>query len=105
MTHPEPIEHFDGKTISYTYDNGWSFTNTFDGHTRISEVPGRGELREYIQMVELRPGLFFASWIDDEMGLLSQIIDTETGAVLAAIPVDDPKGTEILSGRLTDPDR
>jgi hypothetical protein len=102
MSNADAIANFDGKTISYTYTNGWSFTNTFDGHTRISEVPGRGELREYIQMVELRPGLFFASWIDDEMGLLSQIIDLETGAVLAAVPVDDPKGTEILIGELTD---
>jgi phenolic acid decarboxylase len=95
------ISEFDGKTISYTYDNGWFFTNRFDGHLRTSEVPGRGELREHIEMVQLRPGLFLASWIDDEMGLLAQVIDLENRTVLAAIPVPDDRGTEILRGSIT----
>ncbi len=94
----EPID-----PICYTYDNGWSFTNTFEGHLRTSQVP-RGTLREHVEMVQLRDGLFFASWIDDEMGLLAQIIDFETETVLAAIPADDDRGTQILAGRLTDPD-
>jgi hypothetical protein len=90
----------DKKTISYTYDNGWSFTNTFEGHTRISVVPRRGELSEHVEMRELRPGLFLASWIDDEMGLLAQIIDLENGIVLAAIPVENDNGTVIISGTI-----
>ena len=52
-------------------------------------------------MVQLRPGLFLASWIDDEMGLLAQIIDLENRTVLAAIPVQDDQGTEILIGSIT----
>lgn len=103
MADTDPIAEFDRRTISYTYTNGWSFTNTFDGHLRLSDVPGRGQLREQIEMVELRPGLFFASWIDEEMGLLAQIIDLPNRSVLAAIPVDDERGTEILQGELTDP--
>lgn len=101
MAQSDPIASFDKKTISYTYDNGWSFTNTFDGHTRISVVPRRGELREHVEMRQLRPGLFFASWIDGEMGLLAQIIDIENGTVLAAIPADNDKGTEIISATVT----
>ena len=101
MAGTDPISEFDGRTISYTYDNGWSFTNKFDGHLRISEVPARGELREHIEMVQLRPGLFLASWVDDEMGLLAQIIDLEKRTVLAAIPADNDRGTEILSGSIT----
>jgi len=101
VAQPDPIASFDTKTISYTYDNGWSFTNKFDGHTRISVVPGRGELREQVQMRELRPGLFLASWIDEEMGLLAQIIDLENGTVLAAIPVEDDTGTQIISGTIS----
>ena len=97
----DPIASFDKKTISYTYENGWSFTNTFDGHTRISVVPRRGELREHVEMRELRPGLFLASWIDDEMGLLAQIIDLENGTVRAAIPVDNDNRTQIISGTIT----
>ena len=34
-------------------------------------------------MVEFRDGLFFVSWIDDEMGLLAQIIDLEADTVVA----------------------
>jgi hypothetical protein len=98
----DPISAFDGKSISHTYDNGWSFTNTFEGHLRTSQVP-RGTLREHVEVVRLRDGLSFASWIDDELGLLAQIIDFETETVLAAIPVDDDRSTQILTGRLTDP--
>ena len=97
----DQISRFDGKTISYTYGNGWSFTNTFDGHLRISHVP-RGELREHVEMRQLRDGLFFVSWIDDQMGLIAQIIDLDSDTVLAAIPVDDEPRTQILTGRLTD---
>ncbi len=101
MTQSDPIADFDGKTISYTYDNGWSFTNTFDGHLRISNVP-RGQLREHVEMIQLREGLYFASWIDDEMGPLAQIIDLENGTVLAAIPGEEDQRTQILSGRITE---
>jgi hypothetical protein len=97
----DPIASFDKKTISYTYDNEWSFTNTFESHTRISVVPRRGLLREHVEMRELRPGLFLASWIDNEMGPLAQIIDLENGTVLAAIPVDNDDGTQIIGGTIT----
>ncbi len=97
----DPIDRFDGRTISYTYDNGWSFTNTFDGHIRRSTVP-RGDLEEHVEIVEIRPHVYFLSWIDDEMGLLAQIIDIETGTVLAAVPEDSAAGTSILQGKLDD---
>ena len=35
------------------------------------------------------------------MGLLVQIIDIENGTVLAAIPEDSAKGTQIISGTIT----
>jgi hypothetical protein len=38
------------------------------------------------------------------MGLSAQIIDFETETALAAIPSNDDRGTQILAGRLTDPD-
>ena len=73
----------------------------FDGHLPISEVPVRGELREHIEMVELRPGLSLASWIDDEMGLLAQIIDLDNRTVLAAIPAEGEQGTEMIRATIT----
>ena len=91
MIDTNAISDFDGTTISYTYENGWTFTNTFDGNDRQSNVP-RGELHEHVEMVRLREGLYFASWIDDEWGLLAQIIDFATQTVLAAVPLDGSRG-------------
>jgi len=53
-------------------------------------------------MTQLRDGLFFVSWIDDEVGLIAQIIDLGTDTVLAAIPVDSEPRAQILTGHLTD---
>ncbi len=98
MTQHEPIARFDGKTISYAYDNGWAFSNTFEGNIRVTDTPRRGELREPVQVRELRPDVFLVSWIDGEMGLLAQIIDLENGTVIATIPSeDDPTQTAIIS--------
>lgn len=96
MTERDPIARFDGVTISYTYDNGWDFTNRFEGNVRITDSPRRGELRERVQIRELRPDVFLVSWIDGEMGLIAQVIDLEHGTVLATIPSEDEPGTTEL---------
>ena len=102
MTHSDPIARFDGKTISYTYNNGWDFSNTFEGNIRVTHSPRRGELREPVQIRELRPDLFLVSWVDGEMGALAQIIDLENGTVLATIPSEDePNATEIISATIS----
>lgn len=102
MAHLDPIANFDKKSISYTYDNGWEFTNSFDGLTRITVTDRRGELREPIEIHELRPGLFFISWIDGEMGLLAQILDIEKGTVMTAIPVEgDDTVSQTITGTIT----
>ncbi len=102
MTQSDPIARFDGKTISYTYDNGWSFSNTFEGNIRVTDTPRRGVLREPVQLRELRPDVFLVSWVDGEMGLLAQIIDLENATVIATIPSeDDPTRTEIISATIS----
>ena len=102
MAQTDPIARFDGKTISYTYDNGWDFTNTFEGNIRVTVSPRRWELREPVQIRELRSDVFLVSWIDEEMGLLAQIIDLENGTVLATIPSEDqPNTTEIISAAIS----
>ena len=102
MTQSDPIARFDGKSISYTYDNGWDFTNTFEGNIRVTMSPRRGELREPIQIRELRPDVFLISWVDAEMGMLAQIIDLENGTVMATIPSEDePNKTEIISATIS----
>lgn len=99
MATKDAISVFDHRTLSYSYENGWAFTNFFEGHTRVSTVEGRGELREQIEITELRPNLFFAAWIDDEMGALSQIIDLENMTVEVAIPMNG--AIEIWHGTIT----
>lgn len=102
MIEPDPIARFDGRTISYTYDNGWDFTNNFEGNIRVTQSPRRGELREPVQIRELRPEVFLVSWIDAEMGLLAQIIDLENGTLLATIPSEDQPGTtEIITANIS----
>ena len=102
MTQSDPIARFDGKTISYTYDNGWDFSNTFEGNIRITMSPRRGELRESVQMRELRPDVFLVSWVDAEMGMLVQIIDLENGTVMATVPSEDePNTTEMISAAIS----
>lgn len=101
MTSNDPISKFDGKSLSYEYDNGWSFTNKFDGHLRTSNVP-RGVLREHVEMVEIRSGVYFATWIDDEMGLLAQVIDVENGTIMAAIPSDNEGGAQVIVGEISE---
>ncbi len=102
MSQSDPIARFDGKSISYTYDNGWDFTNTFEGHIRVTISPRRGELREPIQIRELRPDVFLISWIDAEMGMLAQIIDLENGTVMATIPSEDqPNSSEIITAAIS----
>lgn len=102
MTQSDPIDRFDGKSISYTYDNGWDFTNTFEGNIRVTMSPRRGELREPIQIRELRPDVFLISWIDGEMGMLAQIIDLENGTVMATIPSEvEPNKSEIITATIS----
>ena len=102
MTESDPIARFDGTTIDYTYDNGWDFRNTFEGNIRVTMSPRRGELREPVQIRELRKDVFLVSWIDGEMGLLAQVIDLENRTVLATIPSeDDPNRTEIISATIS----
>ena len=102
MTQSNAIARFDGTTIDYTYDNGWDFSNSFEGDIRITMSPRRGELREPVQIRELRPDLFLVSWIDGEMGHLAQIIDLENRTILATIPSQEESGkSEIISAAIS----
>ena len=85
----DAISVFDQKLLSYTYENnGWSFTNYFDGHIRISEVENRGILREIVTVTETSEGIYFLTWEDEEMGSLTQLIDIPKKRIFAAVPWD-----------------
>ena len=102
MNPADPLARFDGKTLSYTYDNGWAFTNTFENNIRVTDTPRRGVLREPVQIRELRPEVYLVSWIDGEMGQIAQIIDLEHGTVVATIPSEvDADRTEIITAAIS----
>lgn len=79
---------FNGKTISYVYENDWAFTNVFDGSTRITKVEGRGTLREHIEIRAVAPNTYFIAWVDEEMGPITQLVDLTAQTLLASVPVD-----------------
>lgn len=56
------IDVFNGKTLSYAYSNGWSFTNFFEGNLRISHVEGRGELREMTVVTHAGKDKYLIAW-------------------------------------------
>lgn len=80
------IEVFDGKTLSYTYDNGKQFTNTFAGNVRTSVVK-RGTLHETVIAQHLGEDRYLMVWEDDNMGMVVQIIDLRARTVRAAVPI------------------
>lgn len=83
----DAISIFDQKSLSYTYENnGWSFTNYFDGHTRISEMETRGTLRELVTVIEVSESVYFLTWEDEEMGALTQLIDLPKKRIYASVP-------------------
>ena len=79
---------FDKKTISYTYENGWQFTNVFDGATRITDTEARGTLREHVEIRHIAGQTYYVGWTDEEMGPISQVIDLEAKVLLAAVPIE-----------------
>jgi hypothetical protein len=63
-------------SLSYTYENnGWAFTNYFDGSIRITEMESRGTLREVVTIDELRDDIYLITWADEEMGPITQVVD------------------------------
>ena len=79
-----PAEVFNRRTMSYVYENGWEFTNYFDGLTRISMV-GERELRETVRISEPSPDMYLICWIDDDMGMLAQIVDLKNRSLEVAV--------------------
>jgi hypothetical protein len=80
------ISRFDKKTFSYTYsNNGWSFTNFFDGNLRISELEKRGTLRETVTVSEISQDIFVITWEDEEMGPITQVVDFKQNIIIAAL--------------------
>ena len=82
------IDVFDGRTFSYVYENGWDFTNYFEGDLRISNVEGRGELRETVVVTHAGPDLCYIAWEDAEMGLISQVVDLANRTGQASVLID-----------------
>lgn len=90
---------FDGMTLSYVYENDWAFTNVFEGATRITEVEGRGTLREHVEIRRVAADSYFIAWVDDEMGPITQLVDLAAKTLLVSVLMDGK--TEIWRGTIT----
>jgi hypothetical protein len=95
------ISHFDKKSLTYTYsNNGWSFTNFFDGNLRISEMGERGTLRETVAVSEISQDIFVITWEDEEMGPITQVVDFKQNIIIAALKWEGEM--EIWQGVITE---
>lgn len=92
------IDVFDGKTLSYTYENGKQFTNTFDGNIRTSVVK-RGTLHEKVVAQHLGDDRYLVVWEDDNLGMLVQIIDLRARTVRVAVPI--PGNPQVWTAEIT----
>lgn len=94
------LSRFDQMSLSYTYENnGWAFTNYFDGSIRITEMESRGTLREVVTIDELRDDIYLITWADEEMGPITQVVDFKQERILAAVPWEG--SVEIWPAKIT----
>ena len=96
----DAIAHFDGKKFSYTFENGWAFTNHFRGSLRVSHMESRGELRETVAIRKLAPQRFLIGWVDEEMGPITQMVDFEINTIWVSVFYEDK--SQIWSGVISD---
>lgn len=98
-TDAEALSLFDGKSLSYTYDNGMSVTNVFDGAARSTEFGGE-TLVEQVTVKNVAPDTYYVIWEDAERGLATQTINMATKAVVTAITMDGQ--IAVMTGVVTD---
>lgn len=97
QTDTEALAVFDGKSLSYTYENGMEVTNTFDGADRKTFF---GEdLIEQVTVKNVAADTYYIIWEDAERGLATQTVNLDTKVVHTAITMD---GTPmIFNGTIT----
>lgn len=93
------LDVFNGKKLSYTYENDWAFTNRFDGSTRITEVEGRGTLHEQIEIRWVSADKYYIAWIDEEMGPITQLVDLAAKTLLVSLSMEGK--IEVWKGTIT----
>lgn len=98
QTDAEALAVFDGKSLSYTYDNGMSITNVFDGADRSTEFGGQN-LVEVVTVKNVAPDTYYVIWEDAERGLATQTLNLDSGTVHTAITMDGQ--ITVMSGTIT----
>ncbi len=87
QTDAESLAVFDGKSLSYTYENGMSVTNVFQGADRHTEFGGV-DLIEKVTVKNVAPDTYYIVWEDAERGPASQTVNLATMTVNTAIAMD-----------------
>jgi len=99
QSNTEALAVFDGKSLSYTYDNGMSITNAFDGADRSTDMGGT-TLVEVVTVMNVAPDTYYIVWEDAERGLSTQTVNFATKDVHTAITMDG--NITVMSGSVTD---
>jgi len=94
------VDHFNGKKFSYVYDNGWEFTNFFQGNLRVSEMEKRGVLRETVEIASVGMDCFVIAWVDEEMGPITQYVDFSKKELLCTVFYEEKM--QIWKGKVTE---
>lgn len=86
-TDAEALAVFDGKSLSYTYENGMSVTNVFQGADRHTAFGGV-DLIEQVTVKNVAEDVYYIVWEDAERGPASQVVNLATNSVTTAIAMD-----------------
>ena len=99
QSNSEALAVFDGKSLSYTYDNGMSVTNVFDGADRSTEMGG-ATLIEVVTVINVAADTYYIVWEDAERGLATQTVNFATKDVHTAITMEG--NITVMDGSITD---
>jgi phenolic acid decarboxylase len=87
----------EGRAFIYTYKSGLKVEGEFLGSSRLRwraiTGPAAGKTgEEAASIAELRPGLWFVSWVETSGATVSQTLDLETMTVNNFVTFDTPGG-------------
>ncbi len=91
-----------GRAFIYRYASGLEVLGRFlDGDKVAWETrsgPSAGQSgTEHASITEIRPGLFFASWVETSGVTVSQVLDLDRQRVLSFVSFDTPAGRRAAS--------
>jgi hypothetical protein len=91
-----------GSALMFHYRSGLRISATYESasqlHWHAITGPAAGQSgREQIAMAEVRPDLFFVSWLEASGTTVSQVIDMQANTVYSYVSFNTPDGRRAMS--------